>query len=230
MRLRVAAVQLNSTADHGREPGRRRPADARRGGGRRTADRTPREVDGDRLRASSCAPRAAAARRRRAIGVGARDRARELARRPGGRARSSSAPRRTARSSPTPRVHVDPDGEVRAVYRKVHMFDVEVDGPGLSRVRRSSSRARRSCSRRPPTASSWACRSATTCASPSCSGSSRVRGARVIALPAGVHAGDDARPLGDARAGARDREPGVRDRRQPGRRAPGAASTPAGAR
>jgi predicted amidohydrolase len=25
-------------------------------------------------------------------------------------------------------VHVDPEGEVRAVYRKVHMFDVEIDG------------------------------------------------------------------------------------------------------
>jgi deaminated glutathione amidase len=25
-------------------------------------------------------------------------------------------------------VHVDPDGELRAVYRKIHMFDVEVDG------------------------------------------------------------------------------------------------------
>ncbi|HEY4996819.1 MAG TPA: nitrilase-related carbon-nitrogen hydrolase, partial [Solirubrobacteraceae bacterium] len=25
-------------------------------------------------------------------------------------------------------VHVDPDGQVRAVYRKVHMFDVEVGG------------------------------------------------------------------------------------------------------
>jgi len=25
-------------------------------------------------------------------------------------------------------VHVDPNGEIRAVYRKVHMFDVEVDG------------------------------------------------------------------------------------------------------
>lgn len=25
-------------------------------------------------------------------------------------------------------VHVDPDGEIRAVYRKVHMFDVEIDG------------------------------------------------------------------------------------------------------
>jgi deaminated glutathione amidase len=25
-------------------------------------------------------------------------------------------------------VHVDPDGEIRGVYRKIHMFDVEVDG------------------------------------------------------------------------------------------------------
>ena len=25
-------------------------------------------------------------------------------------------------------VHVGPDGEVRAIYRKIHMFDVEVDG------------------------------------------------------------------------------------------------------
>ena len=25
-------------------------------------------------------------------------------------------------------VHVGPDGEIRGVYRKIHMFDVEVDG------------------------------------------------------------------------------------------------------
>src|SRR4029450_12226957 len=25
-------------------------------------------------------------------------------------------------------VHVGPDGEIRAVYRKIHMFDIEVDG------------------------------------------------------------------------------------------------------
>ena len=25
-------------------------------------------------------------------------------------------------------VHVDPDGELRGIYRKIHMFDVEVDG------------------------------------------------------------------------------------------------------
>ncbi len=32
-------------------------------------------------------------------------------------------------------VHVGPDGEIRAVYRKIHMFDVEVGGHGLPRVR-----------------------------------------------------------------------------------------------
>jgi predicted amidohydrolase len=29
-------------------------------------------------------------------------------------------------------VHVDPSGEIRAVYRKVHMFDVEIDGRSYS--------------------------------------------------------------------------------------------------
>ena len=56
-----------------------------------------------------------------------------------------------------------------------------------------------------------------------------LRGARVIALSRRVHAADHPRPLGDARAGARDREPGVRDRGQPGRRPPG-GSARAGAR
>ena len=31
-------------------------------------------------------------------------------------------------------VHVGPDGEIRAVYRKIHMFDVEVDGVVVRRV------------------------------------------------------------------------------------------------
>ena len=45
-----------------------------------------------------------------------------------------------------------------------------------------------------------------------------LRGARVLLGAGGVHARDDARPLGDAAARARDREPGLRDRRQPDRR------------
>ena len=44
-----------------------------------------------------------------------------------------------------------------------------------------------------------------------------VRGARVIDAAGGLHARDHPRPLGDARARAGDREPGLRDRRQPDR-------------
>ena len=45
-----------------------------------------------------------------------------------------------------------------------------------------------------------------------------------------LHAGHHARPLGGAPARPRDRGPGVRDRRQPGRRARARATAPAGAR
>ena len=81
------------------------------------------------------------AARRAAVGW-----ARELARELGidlVAARSSSAARATT-SSATPRVHVGPDGEVEAVYRKIHMFDVTVGGQGVPRVRRPRSRATRS--------------------------------------------------------------------------------------
>ena len=36
----------------------------------------------------------------------------------------------------------DPDGAVLAVYRKIHMFDVEVERHGLPRVRRRGARRR----------------------------------------------------------------------------------------
>ena len=39
---------------------------------------------------------------------------------------------------------IDPDGEIEAVYRKIHMFDVEVGGRRLPRVRARASRATRS--------------------------------------------------------------------------------------
>ena len=48
--------------------------------------------------------------------------------------------------------------------------------------------------------------------------------------PVRLHARHHPRPLGDAAAGPRDREPGVHDRRQPGRRATRPAITRAGAR
>ena len=46
-------------------------------------------------------------------------------------------------------LHVDAEGEVRAVYRKLHMFDVEVGGRRLPGVRARAARARRSCCRGP---------------------------------------------------------------------------------
>ena len=33
-------------------------------------------------------------------------------------------------------VHVGPDGEIQSVYRKIHLFDVEVDGAVYARVHR----------------------------------------------------------------------------------------------
>ena len=49
-------------------------------------------------------------------------------------------------------VHVGPDGDVKAVYRKIHMFDVEVGGQ-VYRESESQEGGPRSCARRAPTAS-----------------------------------------------------------------------------
>ena len=218
MLVRVAAVQLNSTADHAANLA--------------VADRLTRAAaaDGAKLivlpeKWTAMGADERAARRRRA------------ARRPGDplgarRSRASSAsissPARSSsaspggRSSPTPPCTSTPAASSRAVYRKMHMFDVEVGG----RVYRESELEQPGeeivLSRDRRRASSWACRSATTCASPSSTGSSPCAARAIITVPGRVHAGDDARPLGDAAARARDREPGVRDRRQPDRRAPAA--------
>ena len=53
-------------------------------------------------------------------------------------------------------VHVGPDGELKAVYRKIHMFDVEVGGHGLPRVRVPGAGRRARGLARPPTATRWA--------------------------------------------------------------------------
>ena len=52
-------------------------------------------------------------------------------------------------------VHFGPDGEEKAVYRKVHMFDVEVGGRTY-RESENEAPARSSSSRRPRPVSSWA--------------------------------------------------------------------------
>ena len=109
---------------------------------------------------------------------------------------------------------------MKAVYRKLHMFDVEVGGrvyresdleePGEEIVVSADRRRRRS----------WACRSATTCAFPSCTASSPCAARASIALPAAFTLATTRDHWEIAGARARDREPGLRDRRQPDRRAP----------
>ena len=52
-------------------------------------------------------------------------------------------------------VHVSPDGEIRAVYRKIHMFDVTIDGIAYRESEHEDAPARRSCSRARTAVSSW---------------------------------------------------------------------------
>ena len=114
----------------------------------------------------------------------ARAAARELGHRPRRRARSSSASR-TARRLRTPASTSGPTARSRAVYRKIHMFDVEVDGVDVRRVRQRGGRAMRSSSPSWPAASqlgmSDLLRPALSRAVPA---SVRCAGAEVIAVPA----------------------------------------------
>ena len=122
--MRAGAVQLNSTEDTDRNLATAerlvREAAARGRGARRAA----REVE----RARHCASRwqPAPSRSTGAAITWARAVAREL----GIDLVAGSIVERvegTGKSSNTS-VHVGPDGELRGVYRKIHMFDVEVDG------------------------------------------------------------------------------------------------------
>ena len=104
-------------------------------------------------------------------------------------------------------VHVGPDGEIKAVYRKIHMFDVEVAG----RVYRESEIEQ-------PGEEIVLSRTAggvelglSVCYDlrfPELYRILAVRGRPRDHDPGGLHAGDHARPLGDAAARPRDREPG----------------------
>ena len=107
-------------------------------------------------------------------------------------------------------VLIGPDGGVHAVYRKIHLFDVEVGGmvyresdaeaPGDEVVVADADGVELGMAvcydlRFPELFRIMA-----------------VRGARVVSLPAAFTVPTGPRALGDPRAGARDREPGVRDR------------------
>ena len=62
------------------------------------------------------------------------------------------APGPTPSRAATPACTSVPTGEIAAVYRKIHLFDVEVDGARLRRVRPPRRRATRSSSPSWPTA------------------------------------------------------------------------------
>ena len=199
---------------------RREPADGRapraRGRARgRRADRAAREVAVDGLRGAAARIRRAARRPDRRVGAG---------RSPASWGWNSCPARcwscwRARRSSPTPRCTSTPRGRCRAVYRKLHMFDVEVGGKRLPRVRarapRRGDRAVPHLRRRGPGADGLL-RPALPRAVPD----PRRAGGAADHRPGRLHAAHHPRPLGGAAAGPGDREPAVRDRRQPVRAPP----------
>ena len=114
-------------------------------------------------------------------------------------------------------VLIGPDGEDLAVYRKIHMFDVDVGGVAYRESEHEEPGEEIVAARR--SASSTV--GLTVCYDlrfPELYRILAVRGARLIAVPSAFTAGDRPRPLGGAAARPRDREPGLRRRPEPGRR------------
>ncbi len=119
-------------------------------------------------------------------------------------------------------LHIGPDGSIQAAYRKLHMFDVEVDGTVYAESARElagdevvTTTIRLAAERRPHPRDEHLLRRPLPRALP---GPQRAR-RRDPDRPSGVHARHHARPLGNTPARACDREPVFRDRRQPDRRA-----------
>ena len=115
-------------------------------------------------------------------------------------------------------VHFGPDGEEKAVYRKVHMFDVEVGG----KIYRESENEAPGEELVVSETAGGVELGLSICYDlrfPELYRILAVRGARVLVVPGRVHARHHARALGGPAARPRDRGPGVRGRRQPGRRA-----------
>ena len=105
-------------------------------------------------------------------------------------------------------VLVSPDGDHAAIYRKIHLFDVEVEGVAYreSDVESPGQRDHGRRRRRADAGSRGLLRPAVPRAVPDHGAAGR---ARVLA-PGGVHGADRPRPLGDPDSRSRDREPGVR--------------------
>ena len=225
--MRAAAIQLNSTADKARNLERRRAPGRERRRRRRRAGRPAGEVEPARLapRSSRPAPRRSTRARRssaargwaRELGVHLRRRQHRRARRRATRALQHLVPDR-------------PDGEIVAVYRKIHMFDVDVGGvsyresdaeqPGEEIVARRRSAALEVGLTR-------LLRPALPRALPD---PRRARARACSRCPSAFTRDDRPRPLGGAAAGARDREPGVRDRRRTSSARRRRTTTPTGAR
>ena len=112
------------------------------------------------------------------------------------RARSPSASR-TPRSLSNTSVHVGPDGELRAVYRKLHMFDVEVDGQPYCESD-SDEPGEEFVTSELADGTKLGLSICYDVRFPECAAILALRGARVIALPAAFTLLDHTRPLAAA--------------------------------
>ena len=119
--LRAAAIQLNSTEDYARNRERAEALvrEAAAGG----AELVVLPEKWNRLGES-----AAMAAGAEPLDGPATEWARALARELGLDLVAGSITERAGDANHNTAVHVDPDGEVRAAYRKLHLFDVEVEG------------------------------------------------------------------------------------------------------
>ena len=140
--MRAAAIQLNSTADKARNLERCGAARGRRRRGRRRARRAAGEVEPAGLAEELTA---GASRSTGPTISAARGWARELGIHlvAGSIAERVEGADRLFNTS----CAIDPDGEIVAVYRKIHMFDVDVGGVSY---RESDTRAARRRDRRAP--------------------------------------------------------------------------------
>ncbi len=225
--MRAAAVQLNATDDKQRNLATAerlvRAAAARR----RAARRAAREVELSSARPRTSPPRAEPLDGP-TITLGARDRAR-AADRPASPARSSSASRASEKSRTRPCTSVPTARSAPSTARSTCSTSRSAGTVYRESGHRGSGRRDRRLGAADGVAPGHdrLLRPALPRALPDARAS---RGARIIAVPVRVHAGHDARPLGDPAARAGDREPGLRRRRQPGRRARARPCAPAGAR
>ena len=87
----------------------------------------------------------------------------------------------------------DRTGALAGAYRKIHLYDVEIPGRVSYQESRDGRARRATWSWCPSTACRSGCRSATTCASPSCTGGWPIAGAQVLVVPAAfmLHTGRD---------------------------------------